>query len=1112
MLQFVLGRAGSGKTNYLRNKLVKLAKENTGRLMMIVPEQYSFGTEKAILKEAGARDASKIDVVSFTRLAEMVFRIEGGVSGKRLSEGGRRMMMNLAINECIDYLELYAPTAKTGKITDIMLTAVSEMKLCGITEDILESTAKTVTGGVLREKLKELALIFRTYNTLVESSYLDSRDDLTRLGEKLKISDFFKGVTVAVDSFEGFTVQEIRVLSMIMKKADTVIVSLCTDDIPEKGTGLFALVNRTKRKLRAVAKENDVKLAPDILLADNHRFISEDIRLLEKGLFSAEEFETAERVKDIHIYGARDLYEEAEFIGSTIRRLTMEKGYSYSDFTLVCRSPEKYGVILNSTLRKRDIPCFVSLPEKVDAEPLMRVVLSALEISIRGFSTEGILEMLKSGILDFTTEEISQLENYAFIWRLKGSQWRSDFTKSPRGYGSEMDDEIIEELGRINDLRRKIIEPVLKFRSATSKATGISVSHALYDLLMDFGIDETLPEYSEMLEKAGETMLAKKQVRVWELLISILEQMAAILGNRPVTRERYYTLLKDIIRSEDLSEIPGTSDEVIFGTPEQVRQSAPKVLFLMGAVQGEFPAVPHSSGVFSDTERKQLLALDLPFGDPLEQKTIEERYLAYSAACLGSEMLFVSYPKNSSGEETQPSEIVNGIKGVFPGLREISALPAAYFSNSKKAAFSKMAALYNSNTPEAAALKKVFENDEEYSGRIQALRRGADGSAEKLLPESAKDIFGATPYISATQIEKFHSCKFAYYCQYGIKARERRTAQIDAMQYGTIMHFLLEKFFGSSRKNISELDDDALEKAVNEYIKEYADENMGGYDNMDSKELYRFERMKRSAVLLIKHIYMELEQSEFRPEYFELSLDNEGRYPPLKISSPGGNTSYVIGTIDRVDIYNKKGRDGNDERYVRVVDYKTGKKEFKLQDVLHGLNMQMLVYLAALVERGAEFPAGMLYTPLATPSFNIEREANEGDIQQAVDKSLKMNGLVLSDTEIVRAMEEAGAGKFIPAAVNKDGSVKNTPSVVSMSEMGQLLDYSKRLIASMTDSLLSGDIESSPNLKNHNSCEYCPYRPVCGKEYGSADVDKTTMKKEDVFEKIGGGSDVSKMD
>lgn len=1097
MLQFVLGRAGSGKTEYMRRMLAERSLAGQTGLIMLVPEQYSFETEKAMMKLCGPVRANEIQVYSFTRLAETVFRKEGGAAGRRLSDGGRRILMSSAITACEDQLDVYQNAAQNGRITDVMLTALNEMKMCGILPEQLLDAAEKLEGRGLGKKLSELSLLYGTFEALVAASYLDSRDDLTRLAEHLQTSAFFEGCTVAVDSFEGFTAQEMAVLTQVMRRAESVTVSLCTDGMDRDGTGLFALVDRTRRRLSRAAEENGIKIAAPLWLTGSPRFENESLKLLESQLFCAEEEIVSQDHTGVELFEARDVFEESEFVAASIRRLVTQQGYRYRDFSIICRDPQRYYGSLDVALKKRDIPCFVSQPSKVDAEPVTRFILGAFEAVQSGFSTGDLLEMLKTGVSGFTPEEISDLENYAFLWKMKGSAWKEEFLRHPRGFGQEFTKEDQDELCRLNGLRARLMLPLQQFMAATSDATGEEISEAVYRLLSDYGMEENLPAYCRQLEEAGETSLAAKQLRVWDLLMELLDQMHSILGNRKTSRERYYKLLKEVVGAEDVSEIPQTLDEVIFGTAEQVRQSAPKVAFLIGAVQGEFPLSPKSSGVFSDAERRELIAMELPLGDPLEQKAMEERYLAYSVACAASRQLFVSWPRSAEGEEKEASELVSAVRAVFPTLEPLHDLPREFFADSKEAAFSRMAACFKENTGEAAAYRLLFQDDPIWEGRLDALKRAAGQKPAQLKdPDLSKKLFGENPFLSPTQIETFHSCRFKYFCRYGLNAKERRPAEVDVMQYGTLMHFLFERVFRQPADTRALWTEEQLEGLLRELIQQYAQENMGGLELLSGREKYRLDRLARAACRLIRHVEEELAQSSFVPEYFELKLGQEG-FPPLHVELDDGRTVTVGGTIDRVDVFRRA-----DEIYVRVIDYKTGKKDFRLADVLYGLNMQMLVYLAALVENGQQFPAGILYMPAAEPSVSIERKADEGKVKKESDRQMRMSGVVLSDGEIIRAMEAGAKGTFIPASLNKDGSLGRFSSTLNKSQLLEVLAYSKKLIAAMGSELLEGRVEAEPNLKNHNACRFCPYGAVCGKEYGEKDVEQDKTTAEEAMEKI----------
>lgn len=363
-------------------------------------------------------------------------------------------------------------------------------------------------------------------------------------------------------------------------------------------------------------------------------------------------------------------------------------------------------------------------------------------------------------------------------------------------------------------------------------------------------------------------------------------------------------------------------------------------------------------------------------------------------------------------------------------------------------------------------------------------------------PALARKLYGKDLFFSPSQVEAYYSCPFKYYCRYGLNARERRPAEVDVLQYGTLMHYLFEKIFSQPPEIRAARSREELLDLVRELIAAYAQESMGGMELLSSRERYRLERLAQSACLLIAHVERELAQSQFVPESFELRLGR--KVPPLRVELGDGPPVTVGGTIDRVDLYRSpEGRD-----YVRVVDYKTGRKAFKLADVLYGLNMQMLVYLAALVEGGGRYPAGILYMPAAEPSVSVDREADPAAVERAADRQLKMSGLVLDDREIIEAMEAGAKGEFIPAALKKDGTADSRSSVLGPEALGTVLEYSKRLIASMGRELSRGEASARPSLKNENACRFCPYGAICGKEFGERDVEQERLTPKEALARM----------
>lgn len=1095
MLEFVLGRAGAGKTTHLRERLVK---SGAGQAILLVPEQYTFESERAILAEYGVEAANRVKVYSFTRLAEAAFLRYGGGAGKRLSEGGRRILMTLAVEGCLDRLELFEKSAASGKLTETMLTAVGELKLCGISADAMREVSGRVAETSLTQKLREIALIYDAYEALVAQTYLDPLDDLTRLDALLKLHpDFFDGAFVAVDAFDGFTVQEYRVLTHALQRAEHVAVSLCTGDLDTSKRDLFSPVRRTAERLMRLARENGVPVAAPTRLNELHRFRNGGLRAVEASLALGEGALQAVAAGNVRVLEAISPYEEAEQVAAEIRELILSGAWRYGDISILCRNGERYTRLMSAALRRWDIPAFISEERSVDAEPIMRFVLSALDAVTGGWRSDAVLSMLKTGLTDLSAEEIASLENYIFTWRLNGrAAWQSPFEKHPDGYGRPMDEEAAAALTELNALRERVVSPLVRFSAALRGSTGEEAARAVYTLLTDYRIDETLPVFCRELENAGRPDLAAAQERLWDLLMAVLDQMAGVLGARETDGAVFGNLLREIVKNESVYNIPQTVDAVTFGTADHIRQSAPRAVFLLGAVQGEFPLIPTPGGVFSDAERRALLAAELPLTDTLEDQMLQERFLAYSAACSASERLYISYPASAEKEVKTPSELVRGAQIALPGLIVEKAKGAEFLANAPEAAFSQMASLFHENTTASATLRAVFAAQPDFAGRIGALGGEDRMGAARVSAENAGALFGRGRIFSASQIETYHRCKFQYFCRYAVGAKERRPAELDALEYGSLMHYLFEQIIGDKEEDVTALSKEALEEKVLLCIRRYADENMGGFLTLSAREQYRFSRMARTAVTLISHVAEELKVSRFRPRYFELPLSYGTEFPPLRIPTKDGYAS-VGGVVDRVDVY-----ESGEGTFVRVVDYKTGRKDFRLSDVLSGLSLQMLVYLAALTENTAANPAGVLYMPsFLTPVSSDKTEIAEALLQEA-EKGLRMNGVVLNNTEIARAMEADLKGRFIPVTQLKSGALRQNGSLLDEPALQLVMQYVKRLIATMAETLLSGDVAAQPLQQSVNACAWCPYTAVCGSERAADDPEKVQMKNDEVLARM----------
>lgn len=1119
MLQFIMGRSGSGKTAYIKEQICSLIKkERETPVIFLVPEQQSFEMERAMLDLLGPKDCRRVEVLSFSRLIDFVFRQRGGFSGRAVDDGARSIIMSLAIEQAQDELTLYRKQVGRPELISLMLTAVKEFKMCAVTTDLLRETARSLQDEILSQKLNETALVADIYNTILSESYVDPLDGLTRLYESVLQTPFFTGYAVFADGFSGFTMQEQRVLELMVRQSASFTIALSGDQAEfASKDDLFFTTRRTKRWLKEMASKNNVPCLPDICLDKSRRFLSGELAFLEENIYRPGTPPYSENHENgVTVFQAKDVYDESDYIARTIRRLTIEKGLRYGDIAVICRSLEPYRGILDTTFEQYGLSYFMDKPQEIASKPLTAFILSGFEAVHTYFSAESIFRLLKTGVAGMEPEQVALLENYAFVWNISGGKWTEAFTQNPRGYADEFTEQDKRELKKAEALRRQAIGPLVEFKERVANADGLHISKAVYRLLEAFHVASHLKEKAGELRRRGENTLAEEQERLWDILIAALDQMSEILGGRHLSSRRYCELFRLVIRSAELAFIPNSLDEVTIGTADRIRLSSPQCVFVIGANEGEFPHLPVAGGIFTDHERRRLISLSLPLYDGIEELSAQEKFLAYCAVSAPRRALYLTcYESGLGGEQKSPSSLIREVRRLFP-QKEMENSRDVYWTDklcAEKPAFELCAEHYGEETAQAL-LKTYFEPLGRYGKKIDAVARVHDRTPQAIENRALSErLFGAGKIkLSASQVERFYQCPFQYFCRYGLRAKERKSARIDSAEYGSLIHFLMEQILrGSSIEELAALKKEELEEKLDVLTEQYLEQHFGGGEDKSKRYLTMLGRMKASALMLISHMLKELSQSAFVPEAFELYLGDQGDFPPYEIGLPGGQKVIIEGYIDRVDVMRKE-----DRAYIRVVDYKTGAKKFVLSDVLFGLNLQMLIYLHTVTgrtERGTQArPAGVLYMPAASPVVNAEHGESAESLESKREKTFRMNGLLLDDLDVIKGMEPSGRGIYIPVTLKEEKPKKgkadtaqdDAPTVlridkgaeyvVSGQEMDAVFGKIDELIGGMARRLMSGDIGAVPAKGTYDACKWCPYLFACGYQDGDQCAEVTEDK------------------
>lgn len=1081
MLRFILGKSGTGKTTYIYEKISEHAKNGNDKILMLVPDMSTFETEKAFLNLLGARLSKNIKVFGFSRLCRFVFEHTSNLPQNVIDSGTRAVIMNIALEQLTEKLKLLK-TKNTKSLTEIMLQTLSDCKKNSVSTDTLYEVSKNVENETLKTKLYETALILDTFDAILSQSYVDPLDDLTRLYNILIENNIFDGYTVFVDSFSGFSAQQLKVLRLIMSQSSSVFVALTLDPESDGREEVFATSQATYKTLKNIAKSDCVDIKTPVKLTENKKFLNSELELLENSIFRNNIKPDSQNPENIILYSASDRYEECEFVARQIKHLIVDENYIYNDISVICHDTQPYKGIINTVFEKYEIPYFMDTHSDIEVKPVVRLVNSIFRIVLDNFARDDIISLLKTGLTENSPQEISLFENYTYIWNINNYAFKSEFTQNPRGFSSTFTDNDKMNLEIVEKVRKSVVEPLLKFGENIKNKNGREITELLYHLLTELKAQDALNSMYESLENGVEKGLGAEQIRVWNFLMDAFDKTVAVIGDTPVSPKRYYELLSIQISSIELMQIPQTIDSVTVTTAQRVRISKQKVTFLIGCIDGEFPAVPHCSGVFSSFELKMLSLNDLKLSEDFSDLADLETFMAYSCMTSPSEKLYVMYPSaDLLGTPYNPSVIFEEIRKAFPN---IIMLDKADFDRKKDSmyalqpAFEEYARSLSQNSAEIKSLGEYFSADNHYSSQYNAVHRSIENSPFRIEnPENAEKLFGENLNISASQIEKFSLCRFAYFCNYGLNIKERRRAEINPMEYGTLVHYILEKFFSRFNKSeYSEMSDDNLKDFIGNVLSEYIEQYFGGAESRTKAFLYNLKVLSDNAFILLKHIVTELSQSDFDVADCELKIGED--IPSYTINLPDGHKIAVCGFVDRVDVMEKDG-----EKFLRVIDYKTGTKKFKLSDILYGLNLQMLLYLYSIKLNGNSkygeiTSAGILYMPATVPVVSASTELSDDKINSEIDKALRMNGLLLDDVSIIKGMDKSETGKYIPVKIKLDTAVSER-SIANIEQFGKIFKKLERTVASMGREIYRGNIQASPAKGAHDACEYCPYDSVC---------------------------------
>ena len=1124
-VQFIVGRSGSGKTTYCYNAIEEALKEESFEpLLLLVPEQFNLQTQRELAKRLYP-GLLRAEVISFNTLAREVFREVGKAEVTVVEDLERMIILKRVIEAHKKDIIFYKKNVNNTGFIEAINRFITVLEQAGVGETQLEELAQgKETTLLFQSKLSDLRMIYNAFENYLGSQFVTIEKNMTLLASSIIKSKKLEQTWLWIDGFYGFTYNQLLIIKELMKKVKGLTITLPMDQAYTRGDKVrsshpFYESIQMLQKMMGLCEELKCSYKVDYI-SSGEEGKDDALIYLEKEYLKpyANLYEKENTAVHLQTYASRA--EEVERIAQQIVHLIREENYRYHDIAIIVGELADYKTLLEGTFKEYEIPYFLDMKRNIHTNSLVAALEAVLEVLTSNYSYKSMMRLLRTGILPIPIEDIDLLENYILAYGIKGKKkwyqpWRFD----------EKDE---QRQGHINSIRERILDPIQKLEEmiGQTKKAGknkvINLTKALYGFLEEIGAYGKLNESIAKHRAEGNRLLEIENSQIWGKIIEVFERLVDILGEEEVDLITYRRVLETSFSYIKMGVIPPAQDQVIIGSVDRTRLPRIKACFILGTNEGVIPKVDETISIFSDMDKVTLSRMcrdDKGVKGRLGELIIEHplygsQFSIYTMLTRATEKLFVSAAlADENGKPLRTSLVYYKLKKLFGEQKRrvsVNFLDEVHRPLPTFGYVGNLLREYVEGRLEDESWKDLiswYMTEEGWQERLNGLMSYLFYTNQQyyLKKETTQLLYGNKLDTSISKLESFRQCACCYFMRYGIKAEERRLLKFDRAKVGTLFHSALEQY----PKELS-LMNTTWTKATKEEIEigvkratAYAVESI----NASQRETGRFQftaaKVEKMTTRAIHALTVHLKNGEFEPVGYEVNFGEGQGFPPIEIAIDEERTILVTGQIDRVDIYYKNER----EKYVKILDYKSGQKNFSLLEVYYGLQLQLLLYLDAYLKKHHNYEAGgVFYFHINNPYVSYKVGMDEMQLEESSLKQFKLSGLAVDEIEVIAALDKSGTGSTIPVSINKDGSIKKGSSVASAEQFKLLENHIIDTIRGLGQELLEGKVSTKPyRLKGKDPCEYCIYHTIC--QFSEEQRDNCYdhlegLSKEEIWEKL----------
>lgn len=1028
---FVLGRPASNREGVWVDKIREIVQEDSlVPVLVIVPPQSTYSIECMLMERLGTEGIMGINVVSISRVAQRIQEEVHGIPQKTVGAAGKSMVIRHILDDNADVLLSLNRARSNYALPPLIGNVITELKQLAISPDMLRELE--VQGCDTAHKFQDIALVYEQLNDLL-SEYVDTEDKLELVTQYVLEAEFIKTAHVFIHGFDMYNEQTVRFITAVMQTAKHTTMSFLYADSNAPDGGVYGICSENRMRFYEAAQA--LGLETEIVLQDAPH--SSDILHVQHNLFAYPAGE-AGVAKDISISTACDMREEVDGVAAQIAYLKQKAKYCFTDMAVVCGNAESYLPLIRERFTAANIPCYTGAKRGLLQSNLADFILGAFELSRGKLKKDTLLKHAATGFCNVNRAQNAVLQNYAYENIRDGFAFLKEFEEPAE------------------TARQALMEPLIRLRYCAKMAKSARETvECVTAYMAELDIRKKVEEAVAEMRQQGQLESADYTEQAYERMNALLEQVAELPGMEQ-SGKKLVRMLKAGMLAEEISVIPPALDEVLCGDISGTYLPSIKILFVLGLNEGVVPNYSRAPDVFTEAERELILGnlVGLNHTGSMDK----EKLAILKAFSRPKEKLYLSYIEDG---KMQKSPLLERLQAMFEGIRinEMKKIVPLLARNAFELTAKGMRLVADGTQVEAGwqsvAASVLVES--EFNDRLGVLQRGLESSNTARRVRHGAALYGEFK-ASATRVESYYACPYKHFINYGIRAyvpREHTVNQLDVGSYAHNVLDLISKEITQAGASWRELDKNQFAEILDTCTQK-AREAQPKYllNRHNETVLGAVENDVRIAAHMIREQCM---QGELQPYATEQYFDVQG----------------VQGVVDRIDVAQLNGKN-----YFSIVDYKTGARDFDINRLAAGLDLQLVIYIMAVYQLlGAEYAfAGANYMRI----YGALRER-----QEALAPLYRMRGIEGVAADVAAQLYgREGNGLFsVNCQITKGGEYYATSAqrYFAEHELKVLVRYVETLIQRAKEEIVYGSNAILPayDTKNGLPCDYCDYAGVC---------------------------------